>query len=92
VNRHLETCHLLVAAIIDWGELVDHRSYMLQLRRDHGCKHGFWSEVPKKIIPEAEARAKAMDKSVVEKGGKGRGLRGPGARANEANYVQPSLW
>jgi len=39
--RHLETCHRLAAAINDWGELVDHRSYMLQLRRDHDRKRGF---------------------------------------------------
>ena len=44
----------MAAAINDWGELIDHRSYMLQLRRDHGRKYGFWSEVPKKIIPEPE--------------------------------------
>jgi hypothetical protein len=90
--RHLETCHRLAAAINDWGELVDHRSYMLQLRRDHDRMRGFWSEVPKKIIPVAEARAKAMGKGVVEKGGKGRGLRGPGDGDGESGSVQPGLW
>jgi hypothetical protein len=65
---------------------------MLQLRRDHGLKYRYWSEVPKKIIPEAEARAKAVDKGVVEKGGKGRGLRGPGVADGEAGSVQPGLW
>ena len=90
--RHLETCHRLAAAINDWGELVDHRSYMLQLRRDHGRKRGFRSEVPKKIIPEAEVEAKVVGKGVVEKGGKGRGLRGPGDADGEAGSVQPGLW
>ncbi len=74
--RHLETCHRLAAAINDWGELVDHRSYMLQLRRDHDRKRGFWSEVPKTIIPETEVVVKAVDKGVMEKGGKGRGVLG----------------
>jgi hypothetical protein len=72
--------------------LVDHHSYILQLRRDHGLKYRYWSEVPKKIIPEAEARAKAVDKGVVEKWGKGRGLRGPGVADDEAGSVQPELW
>jgi hypothetical protein len=82
----------LAAAINDWGELIDHRSYMAQLRRDHDRKYGFWGEVPKKIIPEAEAEAKAVDKGVVEKGGKGRGLRGSGDADGEAGSVQPGLW
>ncbi len=90
--RHLETCHRLAAAINDWGELVDHRSYMLQLRRDHDRKYGFWGEVPKKIIPEAEARAKAVGKGVVEKGGKGRGLQGIRAADTKNESVQPGLW
>ena len=90
--RHLETCHRLAAAINDWGELVDHRSYMLQLRRDHDRKRGFWSEVPKTISPEAEVGVKAAGKGVVEKGGKGRGLRGPGDTDGEAGSVQPGLW
>jgi hypothetical protein len=78
--RHLETCHRLAATINDWGELVDHRSYMVQLRRDHDRKRGFWSEVPKTIIPEAQARAKAVYKGVMEKG------------VGEAGSVQPGLW
>jgi hypothetical protein len=82
----------LAAAINDWGELVDHRSYMLQLRRDHDRKRGFWGEVPKAIIPEAEGGVKAVDKGVVEKGGKGRGLRGLGVVEGEAGSVQPGLW
>jgi hypothetical protein len=82
----------LAAAINDWGELVDHRSYMLQLRRDHDRKRGFWSEVPKQIIPEAEVGVKAARKGVVEKGEKGRGLRGSGDADGEAESVQPGLW
>jgi hypothetical protein len=90
--RHLETCHRLAAAINDWGELVDHRSYMVQLRRDHDRKRGFWSEVPKTIIPEAEVVVKAVDKGVVEKGGQVRGLRGSGAAVAKIESVQPGLW
>ncbi len=90
--RHLETCHRLAAAINDWGKLVDHRSYMAQLRRDHGRKYGFWGEVPKKIIPEPEAAAQPTDKGVVEKGGKGRGQRGAGATGADTESVQPGLW
>jgi hypothetical protein len=74
------------------GELVDRRSYMLQLRRDHDRKRGFWSEVPKTIIPEAETEVKAVDKGVVERGGNGRGLQGPGVADDEAGSVQPELW
>jgi hypothetical protein len=65
---------------------------MLQLRRDHDRKRGFWSEVLKKIIPEAEAEVKAVGKGVVEKGVKGRGLRGSGDADGEAGSVQPGLW
>jgi hypothetical protein len=90
--RHLETCHRLAAAINDWGELVDHRSYMLQLRRDHGRKYGFWGEVTKTIIPEPEAEAQPTDKGVGETGREGRGLRGAGATAAEAASIQPGLW
>jgi len=68
--RHLETCHRLAAAINDWGMLADHRNYMAHLRRDHGRKYGFWGEVSKKIIPEAETGAKAVDRGVVEVGGR----------------------
>ncbi len=90
--RHLETCHRLAAAINDWGELVDHRSYMAQLRHDHGRKYGFWGEVPKQIIPEAEEELKAVDKGVGKTEREGRGLRGAGATAAEAEPVQPGLW
>jgi hypothetical protein len=90
--RHLETCHRLAAAINNWGELVDHRSYMLQLRRDHGRKYGFWSEVPKQIIPEPEVEAQPTDKGVGKTGREGRDLRSAGATAAEAESVQPGLW
>jgi hypothetical protein len=52
--RHLHTCHLLARRIENWGELIDHRTYAAQLRRDHGRKHGFWSLVPKDAVPESE--------------------------------------
>jgi hypothetical protein len=84
--RHLETCHRLAAAINDWGELVDHHSYMLQLRRDHDRKRGFWSEVPKQIIAELEPEPEAKSKPEAK------GLRSLGPAAAEAGSVQPGLW
>lgn len=50
--RHLETCSRLARGIDSWGDLVDHRSYVAQLRGDHGRKYGFWSLVPKEAVPE----------------------------------------
>lgn len=90
--RHLETCHRLAAAINNWGELVDHRSYMAQLRRDHGRKYGFWGEVPKTIIPEAEVAAQPANKTVAKTVQEGRGLRSSGVADGEAGSVQPGLW
>jgi hypothetical protein len=90
--RHLETCHRLAAAINDWGELADHRSYMAQLRRDHGRKYGFWGEVPKQIIPEPEAEAQPAGKGVGKTRQEGVGQRRAGATAFEAGSVQPGLW
>ena len=90
--RHLETCHRLAAAINDWGGLVDHRSYMLQLRRVHDRKRGFWSEVPKTIIPEAEVAAQPANKTVAKTVQEGRGLRSSGVADGEAGSVQPGLW
>ncbi len=52
--RHLETCGRLARGIDSWGDLVDHHSYVAQLRRDHGRKYGFWSLVPKAAEPEPE--------------------------------------
>jgi hypothetical protein len=98
--RHLETCHRLAAAINDWGELVDHRRYMLQLRRDHGRKYGFWGEVPIKILSELESEqefkskseAKAKAEAVVDPGREPNGLGSPASAAAEAGSVQPGLW
>jgi hypothetical protein len=84
--RHLETCHRLAAAISDWGELDDHRGYMLQLRRDHDRKRGFWSEVPKQILAELEPEPEAKSKPEAK------GLRTPGPASAEAGSVQPGLW
>jgi hypothetical protein len=90
--RHLETCHRLADTINDWGELADHRSYMAQLRRDHGRKYGFWGEVPKAIIPEAEVAAQPANKTVAKTVEEGRGLRSSGVADGEAGSVQPGLW
>ena len=98
--RHLETCHRLAAAIDNWGELADHRSYVAQLWRDHGRKYGFWSEVPIKILSELESEQEAKSKpeaitkaeAVVDPGRESNGLGGPGTAAAEAGSVQPGLW
>jgi hypothetical protein len=98
--RHLETCHRLAAAINDWGGLVEHRSYMLQLRRDHDRKRGFWSEVAIKILSELESEqefkskseAKAKAEAVVDPGRESNGLGSPGSAAADAGSVQPGLW
>jgi hypothetical protein len=98
--RHLETCHRLAAAINDWGELADHRSYVAQLRRDLGRKYGFWGEVPKKILSELESEQefksksepKAKAEAVVDPGRESNGLGSPGSAAAEAGSVQPGLW
>ncbi len=52
--RHLHTCHLLASRIGSWGDLIDHRTYAAQLRRDHGRTYCFWSLVPKEAAPESE--------------------------------------
>jgi hypothetical protein len=80
--RHLDTCHRLARQIETWGERPDHRNYIAQLRRDHGRKYGFWSEVPKELIPEPE------DKAAHEPGEKAAGVRGP----KEDGPVQGGLW
>ncbi len=58
--RHLHTCHLLARRIESWGDLVDHRAYAAQLRRDHGRKYGFWSLVPKEAAPVSEPAKHSM--------------------------------
>jgi hypothetical protein len=65
---------------------------MAQLRREHGRKYGFWGEVPKTIIPEAEVEAQPTDKGVGKIGREGIGQRGAGVKAAEAESVQPELW
>jgi hypothetical protein len=65
---------------------------MAQLRREHGRKYGFWGEVPKQIIPEAEEELKAVDKGVVKIGREGRGQLGVGATGADTESVQPGLW
>jgi hypothetical protein len=52
--RHLHTCHHLARRIESWGDLIDHRTYAAQLRRDHGRKYGFWSLVPNETVPESK--------------------------------------
>jgi hypothetical protein len=90
----------LAAAIDNWGELADHRSYVAQLWRDHGRKYGFWSEVPIKVIAELKSEQEAKSKSkpeakakaVVDPGLESKGLGSPGTAAAESGSVQPGLW
>ena len=83
--RHLHTCHVLARRIEGWGELIDHRTYAAQLRRDHGRKHGFWSLLPKEAAPEAEPA----------KHGKASQLESPGEPASPTasdGPMQLGLW
>lgn len=87
--RHLETCHRLARRIKDWGDLEDHSSYGARLRRDHGRKHGFWSLVPKEVVPEAVPEVKPTGTSKAAKSD------GPGQAASPAaspGPLQPGLW
>lgn len=43
--RHLSDCATLASQIEDFGTFEPHASYIALLRRDHGCKTGFWSQV-----------------------------------------------
>ena len=88
--RHLHTCYVLARRIESWGDLVDHRTYGAQLRRDHGRKYGFWSLVPKDAAPESESAAN-------RKGAQRDDLRGaasPTATNGTISDgpVQPGLW
>ena len=83
--RHLHTCHLLAHRIESWGDLIDHRTYAAQLRRDHGRKYSFWSLVPQEAAPEAEpiGNSKAAQ---IERSSE---AASPTARDGP---VQPGLW
>lgn len=43
--RHLAECQVLSAQIGDLGNLPSHDEYVVELRRQHGRKQGFWSRV-----------------------------------------------
>ena len=83
--RHLHTCHVLARRIESWGDLVDHRTYAAQLRRDHGRKYGFWSLVPKEVAPESEraGTTKAAWRDQPSEAASPNASDGP---------VQPGLW
>jgi hypothetical protein len=83
--RHLHTCHLLARRIESWGDLIDHRTYAAQLRRDHGRKYGFWSLVPKEAAPESEPAGNSKVALRVEPSE-------PGNPTSDAAPVQPGLW
>jgi hypothetical protein len=83
--RHLHTCHLLSRRIEGWGELIDHYTYIAKLRRDHSRKYGFWSLVPKEVMPES---VPASNSNAAHK-------ESPGEAASPiANDgpLQPGLW
>ena len=83
--RHLHTCHLLARRIERWGDLTDHRTYLAQLRRDHGRKYGFWSLVPKEAAPESESaqHSKAAQQEALNEAASPTAGDGP---------LQPGLW
>jgi hypothetical protein len=68
--RHLETCHRLAAAINDWGGLVDHRSYMLQLRRVHDRKRGFRVRCLSRLFLRLRRELKLRERVWCRKGGR----------------------
>jgi hypothetical protein len=86
-TRHLDTCHRLARQIESWGDLSDHPSYVAQLRRDHGRKHGFWSLMPKSIIPDPKGNASIAP---AHPDSKAQCLSEPSA--GEDGDVQPGLW
>lgn len=43
--RHLTACAKLASAIDDFGAFESHDAYEARLRREHGRKSGFWSQV-----------------------------------------------
>jgi hypothetical protein len=83
--RHLHTCHHLARRIESWGDLIDHRTYAAQLRRDHGRKYGFWSLVPNEVAPESElaSNSKAAQIASPDEAASPNASDGP---------VQPGLW
>jgi len=91
--RHLHTCHFLARGIKDWGNLEDHSTYVARLHRDHGRKRGFWSLVPKEVVPEVVPEAEPTGNSKATQGD------GPGPTASPAaspaasdGPLQPGLW
>ena len=83
--RHLHTCHLLARGIKDWGNLEDHSTYVARLHRDHGRKHGFWSLVPKEVVPEAKPTG-------TSKAAKSDGPSQAASPAASDGPLQPGLW
>jgi hypothetical protein len=89
--RHLDTCHRLARAIDDWQTLPDHASYLAQLRRDHGRKHGFWSQVSKAVIASGEPpRAAAPGQASGDQPARSHSKPNPSVTA--AASEQPALW
>jgi hypothetical protein len=92
--RHLHTCRVLARGIKDWGKLEHHITYVARLHRDHGHKYGFWSLVPKEVVPrEVAPKAEPTGSSKTAQGD------GPGQAAGPATSpsasdgpLQPGLW
>jgi hypothetical protein len=75
--RHLHTCLVLARRIKDWGKLEHHITYVARLHRDHGHKYGFWSLVPKEVVPrEVAPKAEPTGSSKTAQGD------GPGQAAS----------
>ena len=43
--RHLAECDALASQIEDFATFEPHASYVARLKREHGCKSGFWGHV-----------------------------------------------
>jgi hypothetical protein len=43
--RHLRSCTWLAQQVDDWREHVPHADYVIDLRRRHGRKLGFWNRL-----------------------------------------------
>jgi hypothetical protein len=87
--RHLQTCHVLARGIKDWGDLEDHSTYVARLHRDHGRKYGFWSLVPKEVVPEAKPTGTSK---AAKSDGPGQAASPTASPAASDGLLQPGLW
>ena len=87
--RHLHTCLVLARRIKDWGKLEHHITYVACLHRDHGHKYGFWSLVPKEVVPEAKPTGTSK---AAKSDGPGQAASPTASPAASDGLLQPGLW